>query len=81
MNEWLRMNCLNIFNAINVEPNSYIQSASNVFIVAILLHINCNDYSCVEGVWLFFNFKFEFLMLVALAISHLLMPTALTLLD
>jgi hypothetical protein len=26
-------------------------------------------------------FKFEFLMLVALAISHLLMPAALTLLD
>jgi hypothetical protein len=29
----------------------------------------------------FLNFKFEFLMLVALAISHLLMPAALTLLD
>jgi hypothetical protein len=29
----------------------------------------------------FLNFKFEFLMLVALAISHLLMPAALKLLD
>jgi hypothetical protein len=29
----------------------------------------------------FLNFKFEFLMLVALAISHLLMLAALTLLD
>jgi hypothetical protein len=23
------------------------------FFVAVLLQINCNDYSCVEGVWLF----------------------------
>jgi hypothetical protein len=52
--------------------------SSVFFVVAILLQINCNDYSCVEGVWIF---KFEFLMLVALAISHLLMPATLTLLD
>ncbi len=37
------------------------------FFVAILLQINCNDYSYEEG--------------VALATSHLLMPTALTLQD
>jgi hypothetical protein len=33
-----------------------------------------------EGVWLFLIFKFEFLMLVELAISHMVMPAALTLL-
>jgi hypothetical protein len=53
----------------------------NVLFFAVLLRINCNDYSCVEGVWLFLNVKFKFLMLVALAISHLLMPAALTLPD
>ncbi len=28
--------------------------------VAVLLHINCNDYSCVEGVWLFKIFDLSF---------------------
>ncbi len=45
------------------------------FFVAILLHINCNDYSSVEGVWLLFLL----FMLVALAINNLVMPAALTL--
>jgi len=43
--------------------------------VSILLQINCNDYSSVEGVWLLLLL----FMLVALAISNLVMPAALTL--
>jgi hypothetical protein len=47
-----------------------------IFFVAVFLQINCNNYSFVEGVWLF-----EVLMLEALALSHLLTPAALTLRD
>ncbi len=30
------------------------------FVVAVLLQINCNDYSCVEGVWLYLFFIWVF---------------------
>ncbi len=45
---------------------------------AVLLQLNCNNYSSVVGVWLF---KIQFLMLKALAFSHLLISVAITLLD
>jgi hypothetical protein len=47
-----------------------------LFILAVFLQITVLITVVIEGVWLF-----EFLMLVALAISHLLMPAALTILD
>jgi hypothetical protein len=48
--------------------------------IAILLKINCSDYNCVKGVWLF-KARLKFLMLAALVITNVLMPAALTLLD
>ncbi len=47
---------------------------------ALLLQINCNNYSAVEGV-AFFKILFYFQMLAALEISQLLMPTGPTIKD
>jgi hypothetical protein len=35
--------------------NSLILQARMIFVVVILLLLNCNRYSSVEGVWLFLN--------------------------
>ncbi len=43
--------------------------------VAVLLQVNCNNYSLIAGVWLF-KIKFG-----ELEFSHLLMSVALTILD
>jgi hypothetical protein len=45
-----------------VIKNAKLKLASfNCFVFfAILLQINCNGYSCVEGVWHFLNFNLSF---------------------